>query len=241
MELLAVLLLGLMQFTNLLQAASREKTFGLCGFTLSTQFPRAYIVSTLPPLAEFTLCHWFRPLAVSAGGNTIFDYTLSEKSNEIQSFLYNDNKEVRINIKDTQVKYVSDAPVTNITKWVHTCFTFSSYTGSINFYLDGQLKKNIIDLKSNQSTAGGGDVHLLENQQSKGSRTFFPGDEGQGEVAEVHLWDTVLCSSQIEELSNCSSELDGNVLNWKRMKMELFDGIEVRFIDDICEEKKCSG
>lgn len=238
--------LFLFAFADVPDAVSQTATFALLKPLHEKNIPRVYVPSSLPPLNEFTLCHWYRPLAGVISNSSMLDYASTECHDEIHSGMTFQSDTVYISVKNFWRSFRLQEGFfrydINVTQWMHMCFTFSSYTNSVNFYIDGKLHNKVTDLNYNRSIVGGGHLYFLANEIDIISTSLFH-TYNSGEISELHLWDTVLCPSQIKNVSLCSSDLVGNVLNWKKLKMQLFDGVEVRLIDneDICaEQKKCA-
>ena len=98
--------------------------------------------------------------------------------------------------------------------WRHICATWENTAGSWNFYIDGAQVVNGEDFETGHVIKSNGIVILGQDQDNYGGRfeqiqSFF------GEMYGVNMWNKVLSTSEIFNMSkNCSNDV-GNYLRWK--------------------------
>ena len=103
--------------------------------------------------------------------------------------------------------------------WHHLCVTWENTEGFWQFYMDGQLQSNGIDLKKNHQIPAGGTVVIGQDQDSVGGGFESTQSFGPGEVTEVNLWSRVLSGDEIAtQKANCDIAQAGLVLWWGQFK-----------------------
>lgn len=106
--------------------------------------------------------------------------------------------------------------------------------GSWKFYKDGGLTKEGTDLKRGHTITQGGTLTFGQEQDSVGG-DFEASQSFQGKLSGVHVWDRVLTSAKIKEMSTTcvlNDDDDGNVYNWADI---LREG-EIRLVESFtCE------
>lgn len=101
--------------------------------------------------------------------------------------------------------------------WHHICVSWESATGSWKFYKDGVVKHEDTDFKRGYTIRQGGTLVLGQEQDSVGGG-FDSTQSFQGMLSFVNVWDNVLSSSQIIEMSKSCQKaeggIEGNVYKW---------------------------
>ena len=101
-------------------------------------------------------------------------------------------------------------------EWHHICLSWESSSGSWKFYKDGGLTEEGTNLKTGHTITQGGTLAFGQKQDSVGG-DFDTSESFQGKLSGVNVWDHVLTSSKIKEMSTTcvlNEEEDGNVYNW---------------------------
>ena len=97
--------------------------------------------------------------------------------------------------------------------WHHICITWENTAGSWQLYKDGIREKNGSGLRVGHMIPGGGAVVLGQEQDSfeggfQSSQSFI------GELSGVNVWDHVISSDEISQMSNVCTAEEGNVITW---------------------------
>lgn len=101
-------------------------------------------------------------------------------------------------------------------EWHHICLSWESSLGSWKFYKDGGLTDEDTNLKKGHTITQGGTLAFGQEQDSVGG-DFNISQSFQGKLSGIHVWDHVLTSIKIKEMSTTcllNEEEDGNVYNW---------------------------
>ncbi|XP_078359510.1 uncharacterized protein LOC144643983 [Oculina patagonica] len=165
-------------------------------------------VSGMPILTEFTMCLW---MSSSERRGSPFSYAVPDEDNEL--LLYYD-KYFRLYIGGVESQ---TAVTANDGVWHHICVSWKSSTGLWKLYKDCDLKHDGgEELKKGYTIRASGTLVLGQDQDEVGGG-FTTADSFQGMLSNVNVWDRVLPTSQIKEMSQ-SCQLDesneGNVFKW---------------------------
>ena len=190
----------------------------------------------MPELTAVSVCHWDRPTSFNDQVNQIWGYCfktsemksidcfdllirlLSSSANrqlEVLSYLHHINAN---KTKEYHRIRATTSPYQH-RKWNHYCWLYSSKTGEIKIYWNGEKVA----------------THFLENYsrpiwkgKQKGVETAFVIGQDQdkirggyqrtqsfmGDIAEVNIWNHLLNETQIKNMSECHLFLKGNVKAW---------------------------
>ena len=97
--------------------------------------------------------------------------------------------------------------------WYHVCFTWENTAGSWHLYKDGKRESQGAGLGVGHVIRGNGAVVLGQDQDSFGGG-FNSGDSFIGELSGVNVWDHVVSSDEISQMSNVCTAEEGNVITW---------------------------
>ena len=98
-------------------------------------------------------------------------------------------------------------------QWHHICATWENTAGSWNLSIDGALVGNGTNIKTGHVIKSNGIAILGQDQDNHGGG-FEQVESFCGEMYGVNMWNKVLSSSEILEMSkNCSRGV-GNFLRW---------------------------
>ncbi|XP_013782906.1 C-reactive protein 1.1-like [Limulus polyphemus] len=191
-------------------------------------FPRLVMVGTLPTLREFTLCYWFKVHRLDRRLH-IFSYAHESQANEIVSFI--DDEVVGIAVSDGANLQVSCPYYLRPGKWHHICYFWSSWEGEASLIIDnfgchgnktGMAKGTKIRPKG---------VVVVGQDQDKPGAGFVVDDSFEGEVSELHFWDSALRSEQALRLykfaDKSEEHLQGNLIRWVKTPFHVYDGVIV--------------
>uniref|UniRef100_A0A8C4V8M7 Neuronal pentraxin receptor n=1 Tax=Falco tinnunculus TaxID=100819 RepID=A0A8C4V8M7_FALTI len=178
----------------------------------------ARMKKSLPELYAFTICMWLKSKAL-AGLGTPFSYSVPSQANEIVLLEWGSNPlELLINDK------VAQLPLSLKDKaWHHVCVAWTTRDGKWSAYQDGEQRGAGENLASWHAIKPQGVVILGQEQDTLGGR-FDATQAFVGELAQFGVWDHMLAPAEILGLANCTSHLQGNVIQWDDQAVEVFGG-----------------
>uniref|UniRef100_A0A8C9U934 Neuronal pentraxin receptor n=1 Tax=Serinus canaria TaxID=9135 RepID=A0A8C9U934_SERCA len=178
----------------------------------------ARVKKSLPELYAFTICMWLKSKAL-AGIGTPFSYSVPSQANEIVLLEWGSNPlELLINDK------VAQLPLSLKDKaWHHICVAWTTRDGKWSAYQDGEQRGAGENLASWHSIRPQGVIILGQEQDTLGGR-FDATQAFVGELAQFGVWDHMLAPAEILGLANCTSHLQGNVIQWDDQAVEVFGG-----------------
>ncbi|NXR39763.1 CBX6 protein, partial [Zosterops hypoxanthus] len=178
----------------------------------------ARVKKSLPELYAFTICMWLKSKAL-AGIGTPFSYSVPSQANEIVLLEWGSNPlELLINDK------VAQLPLSLKDKaWHHVCVAWTTRDGKWSAYQDGEQRGAGENLASWHSIRPQGIIILGQEQDTLGGR-FDATQAFVGELAQFGVWDHMLAPAEILGLANCTSHLQGNVIQWDEQAVEVFGG-----------------
>ncbi|NXS97349.1 CBX6 protein, partial [Jacana jacana] len=178
----------------------------------------ARMKKSLPELYAFTICLWLKSKA-QAGLGTPFSYSVPSQANEIVLLEWGTNPlELLINDK------VAQLPLSLKDKaWHHVCVAWTTRDGKWSAYQDGEQRGAGENLASWHAIKPQGVIILGQEQDTLGGR-FDATQAFVGELAQFSVWDHMLAPVEILGLANCTSHLQGNVIQWDDQAVEVFGG-----------------
>ncbi|KAM6306761.1 neuronal pentraxin receptor-like [Podargus strigoides] len=178
----------------------------------------ARMKKSLPELYAFTICMWLKSKAL-VGLGTPFSYSIPSQANEIVLLEWGTNPlELLINDKVTQL------PLSLKDKaWHHVCVAWTTRDGKWSAYQDGEQRGAGENLASWHAIKPQGVIILGQEQDTLGGR-FDATQAFVGELAQFGVWDHMLAPAEILGLANCTSHLQGNVIQWDDQAVEVFGG-----------------
>ncbi|XP_008494794.2 neuronal pentraxin receptor [Calypte anna] len=189
----------------------------------------ARMKKSLPELYAFTICMWLKSKA-QTGLGTPFSYSVPSQANEIVLLEWGTNPlELLINDK------VAQLPLSLKDKaWHHICVAWTTRDGKWSAYQDGEQRGAGENLASWHAIKPQGVIILGQEQDTLGGR-FDATQAFVGELAQFGVWDHMLAPAEILGLANCTSHLQGNVIQWDDQAVEVFGGASKRAFT-ACEE-----
>ncbi|XP_010004583.1 PREDICTED: neuronal pentraxin receptor-like [Chaetura pelagica] len=178
----------------------------------------ARMKKSLPELYAFTICMWLKSKATTGLG-TPFSYSVPSQANEIVLLEWGTNPlELLINDK------VAQLPLSLKDKaWHHVCVAWTTRDGKWSAYQDGEQRGAGENLASWHAIKPQGIIILGQEQDTLGGR-FDATQAFVGELAQFSVWDHMLAPVEILSLANCTSHLQGNVIQWDDQAVEVFGG-----------------
>ncbi|NXC44396.1 CBX6 protein, partial [Penelope pileata] len=213
---------------NALQSRVAELEHGPPGYSppdafkvtipVQNNYMYARMKKSLPELYAFTICMWLKSKAL-AGLGTPFSYSVPSQANEIVLLEWGTNPlELLINDK------VAQLPLSLKDKaWHHVCVAWTTRDGKWSAYQDGEQRGAGENLASWHAIKPQGVIILGQEQDTLGGR-FDATQAFVGELAQFAVWDHMLAPAEILALANCTSRLQGNVIQWDDQAVEVFGG-----------------
>ena len=184
------------------------------------------IDQNIPPLKEFTACHWEKIRYFSSQAMTIWAYCIADKNDradinctqiysvgnvatanqQVQLCIWMDNLEHCVNIEDFRHR-----------TWNHICWSYSSYKKTNNFYYNG-VKVGAIPVENGITVPALDEFKdtsfILGQEPDVLNGEFSLAQLFNGELSEVNVWDKILEDGVILEMSKCKTVLKGNIISW---------------------------
>ncbi|XP_053109199.1 neuronal pentraxin receptor [Hemicordylus capensis] len=190
----------------------------------------ARMKKSLPELYAFTVCMWLKSKGPTGVG-TPFSYSVPGQANELVLLEWGMNPmELIINDKVAQLPMNLKAGM-----WHHICITWITRDGIWAAYLDGEERGASENLASWHPVKPHGVIILGQEQDALGGR-FDATQAFVGEISQFNMWDHVLTPAEIIGLANCTSHLQGNIIQWDEKLVEVHGGA-AKWSFEICEER----
>uniref|UniRef100_K7F9E6 Neuronal pentraxin receptor n=1 Tax=Pelodiscus sinensis TaxID=13735 RepID=K7F9E6_PELSI len=195
-----------------------------------TNYMYARMKKSLPELFAFTVCMWLKSKA-SSGLGTPFSYSAPGQANEIVLMEWGHNPmELLINDKVAQLPLnLKDGT------WHHICIAWTTRDGVWWAYEDGEQRGSSENLAAWHPIKPHGVIILGQEQDTLGGR-FDATQAFVGEIAQFNMWDHVLMPTEILGLANCTSHLQGNVIQWDDNLVEVLGGA-TKWSFEKCEQR----
>uniref|UniRef100_T1IGW4 Pentraxin family member n=1 Tax=Strigamia maritima TaxID=126957 RepID=T1IGW4_STRMM len=198
---------------------------------VSPGFPYIKLGPTIPePLKELTLCYWVRPHNHTSNVSmTVLSYAHPKRADELLAGLVTGSGVFFHRQKrDKNVSPAHSTYSIQVGQWTHVCITWSSLTGTTRIFINGKHANAFSDIAFGEVVETGGVVVIGQDQNIYGGS--FKKDSGlQGDLSELHLWDTMLCD-EIEKIYKCEIPTDGNVISWSKSRKIFYSGVQTSAI-----------
>ncbi|CAB1446359.1 unnamed protein product [Pleuronectes platessa] len=170
-------------------------------------------------LSVVTLCH--RSFTDLKRDHALFSLATSSNNNDFLIFWDGTNKEMAPWIRDTTVKYGGIDYNPNM--WHSICTTWDSKSGLVQMWFDGipSMRKSI---SSGSSIKGTMMITLGQEQDSHGGG-FDIKQSFVGMMSDVHMWDYILSSCQIQKYMDDRQLTPGNVINWNALDFQIVNNV----------------
>ncbi|PIO31446.1 hypothetical protein AB205_0049550, partial [Aquarana catesbeiana] len=120
-------------------------------------------------------------------------------------------------------------------KWHHICITWTTRDGMWEAYLDGVKLGSGENLAPWHPIKPNGILILGQEQDTVGGR-FDATQAFVGELSQFNIWDRVLKTEDIVNISNCSTNMPGNIIPWADNNVDVFGGATKLPLEP-CEER----
>lgn len=172
-------------------------------------------------LAAATVCH--RSFTDLKRDHNLFSVSSQSMDNEFLVFYDFTNNEMEIHVKNKRAEYggLDYKPNT----WHSLCTTWDSGSGIVQLWFNGRpLTKKYL---SDQSAMTALPIIILGQEQDSHGGGFDVKQSFVGSMTDVHMWDYVLSSCEIQKFSSELSFNPGNVLNWAGLDFQTHDRVLV--------------
>ncbi|XP_060937204.1 C-reactive protein-like [Limanda limanda] len=213
-----ILLLGLVMLTGC--AESIEDMSGrMFLFPQQTNTARVKLNIAQQVLSEVTVCH--RSFTDLKRDHALFSLATSSNSNGFLIFWDEASKEIEPIIIDKKAEYGAFDYRPNM--WHSICTTWDSESGLVQMWFDGipSTRKS----SSSGSSIQGTMMILLGQEQDSHGGGFDIKQSFVGMISDVHMWDNILHSCEIQDYVNENIFTPGNVINWNALDFQIVNNV----------------
>uniref|UniRef100_A0A3P8RIT8 Pentraxin family member n=2 Tax=Amphiprion percula TaxID=161767 RepID=A0A3P8RIT8_AMPPE len=196
-------------------AASLEDLTGkMLTFPAESNTAHVKLNSSKDDFSAVTVCH--RTFTDLNRDHVLFSMAISSSSNAFLLFWDNTNKEIEPHVKEAKAEFRGFDYKLNM--WHSICATWDSKSGLVQLWFDGlpSIKKYV----GSGSNIRGRPIIILGQEQDSYGGGFHDKQSFVGMVSDVHMWDYVLSSCEIQRYLNELNFTPGNVLNWAAMELQ---------------------
>ncbi|XP_034467100.1 female protein-like [Hippoglossus hippoglossus] len=215
-----ILLLGLVMLTGC--AESIEDLSGrMFTFPQQSNTARVKLNIAQQELSAVTLCH--RSFTDLNRDHALFSLATSSKSNDFLIFWDEANKEMEPIIRDKKTEYKGFDYKPNM--WHSICTTWDSKSGLVQMWFDGipSIKK----FSTSGSNIKGTMMIILGQEQDSHGGGFDINQSFVGMMSDVHMWDYILSSCEIQNYVDEHHFTPGNVINWNALDFQIVDKVVI--------------
>ncbi|XP_035020592.1 female protein-like [Hippoglossus stenolepis] len=213
-----ILLLGLVMLTGC--AESIEDMSGrMFLFPQQSNTARVKLNTAQQDLSAVTLCH--RSFTDLNRDHALFSLATSSKSNDFLIFWDEANKEMEPHIRDKKAEYRGFDYRPNM--WHSICTTWDAESGLVQMWFDGI--PSIRRSTSSGSHIQGTMMIILGQEQDSHGGGFDIKQSFVGMMSDVHMWDHILSSCEIQNYVNEDKITPGNVINWNALDFQIFNNV----------------
>ena len=144
-------------------------------------------------VTDLSYCTWVRTDATSSKG--FFSWSTSVTSNAMVLYPFHD---ITLYLND---QTVSTGRAINDDAWHHVCVSWTSATGDVRFYHNGELDFSTSGFRIGDNIATGGLISLFQEQDSLGGG-FNAGQSFVGYQGFQYFYERVLTSTEVADLYN---------------------------------------
>ncbi|XP_033837652.1 serum amyloid P-component-like [Periophthalmus magnuspinnatus] len=183
-------------------------------FPLQTKTDHVKLITSKRNLSAATVCH--RSFTDLKRDHNLFSKSTQASPNEFLVFYDYTNKEIEIHLKNQKAEYRSLDYKPNT--WHSVCTTWDAGSGLVQLWFNGQpLTRRFV----NQSNMTGEPIIILGQEQDSHGGGFDINQSFIGMMTDVHMWDYVLSTCEIQHYVSELSFTPGNVLNWAALDFQI--------------------
>ncbi|XP_058503911.1 C-reactive protein-like [Solea solea] len=192
-------------------------------FNFPMQSNRAYVklITTQREFRALTVCH--RSFTDLKRDHSLFSMSTPTHVNDFLIFWDNANKEMEAHVREKKAEYGGRDYKLNM--WHSICTTWDSASGIVQLWFNGQ--PSIRKFLSSGSTISGTPIIILGQEQDSHGGGFDANQSLVGMMMDVHMWNYVLSSCEIQKYVDELNFSPGNVINWSALEYQIFDKVLV--------------
>ncbi|XP_060937890.1 female protein-like [Limanda limanda] len=170
-------------------------------------------------LSAVTVCH--RSFTDLKRDHGLFSLATSSNHNDFMIYWQEATKEMLPYIRDKGVKYGAFDYKPNT--WHSICTTWDSKSGLVQLWFDGipSIRKFI---SSGSNIRGTMKITLGQEQDSHGGG-FDIKQSFVGMMSDVHMWNYVLSSCEIQKYVDANNFTPGNLINWHALDFQIVNNV----------------
>lgn len=196
-------------------AALQDLSGKVFTFPQQTNTAHVRLTPTKQSFRAATVCH--RSFTDLKRDYSLFSMATPTNSNEFLIFYDYTNKEIEPHVKNDKIEYggLDYKPNT----WYSICTTWDSSSGLVQLWFNGQpLTRKYLN---SESIMTGRLTIILGQEQDAHGGGFDIKQSFIGMMTDVHMWDYVLSSCEIQKYVGELNFSPGNVLNWGAMDFQI--------------------
>uniref|UniRef100_A0A672JAI6 Pentraxin family member n=2 Tax=Salarias fasciatus TaxID=181472 RepID=A0A672JAI6_SALFA len=199
-------------------------------FTFPVQNNRARVrlITNKQEFRAVTVCH--RSFTDIKRDHGLFSLSTSGSANSFLIFWDETNKEMEARVKEQKSEFRGLDYKPNM--WHSICTTWDSATGIVQLWFNG--RPTIRKFVPATSAITGSTMIILGQEQDAHGGGFDIKQAFVGMMSDVHMWDYVLSSCEIQSYVDKLNFTPGNVLNWKALEFEITDKVLVEPKSIVC-------
>ncbi|XP_073332565.1 adhesion G protein-coupled receptor D2 [Pagrus major] len=196
----------------------------------------ARLLHKFPSMGSVTVCTRLRFDPNCFGISTIFSYSIQSYINEFQ---------LRANLIQGELVQLAllvhgiHGPYQKVfgrnDSWHSVCVSWSQNGGRWALFADGLVVSRGDGLNTSDSIGRDG-LFIIGQEQDTFGGSFKKDESFSGSITELHIWDRVLNSSEIETMEkSCSPISSGLVFKWSEKAMEIDTSLMKPWRDNPCQ------
>uniref|UniRef100_A0A672JAM5 Pentraxin family member n=1 Tax=Salarias fasciatus TaxID=181472 RepID=A0A672JAM5_SALFA len=199
-------------------------------FTFPVQNDRARVrlITSKQQFRAVTVCH--RSFTDIKRNHGLFSLSTSGSSNSFLIFWDETNKEMEAHIMNQKSEFIGLDYKANM--WHSICTTWDSATGLVQLWFNG--RPTISKFVFVDTAITGSTIIILGQEQDAHGGGFDSDQAFVGMMSDVHMWDYVLSSCEIQSYVDELNFTPGNVLNWKALQFVITDKVLVEPKSSVC-------
>ncbi|XP_055363716.1 adhesion G-protein coupled receptor D2 isoform X2 [Betta splendens] len=205
-------------------------------FTGRSNRKNARLLHKFHSMDSVTICTRLRFDRNIFGFATIFSYSVQSYINEFQlraNLIPGKPVQLALLVHGTHGPY--QETFHHDDSWHSVCVSWSQNGGRWELFTDGLLVSRGDDL-SNSDSIGPDGLFIIGQEQDTFGGSFKKDESFSGSVAELHIWDRVLNSSEIDIMEKkCSPISSGLVFKWSEAALEIETSITKLWRDKPCQ------
>ncbi|KAJ8014569.1 hypothetical protein DPEC_G00041610 [Dallia pectoralis] len=143
------------------------------------------------------------------------------------------NGDMELTVRDVLSTYSGLPDIQNT--WIALCGTWDSNTGLSQIWLNGKPSARKLGY-SKKRVLNGKPIIILGQEQDSYGGTFDKGQSFIGQLSDVHMWNYVLSTCEIQRFTSNVNFSPGNILNWHSLEFTINGDVVVENKQNSCED-----